>query len=593
LNYNFFHAILLSSGLATLVLTIYFFSKSGPVTKKFAWVMLTIATWAIAYSIELTQTTLEGMLWWIRVEYLGIGLLPACWIIFMIEYVGNRHWLTRANLLMIFAIPITTIVLVWTNNLHHLHYQQASVDTSGPFPLLNISTGIWYWVHTIYFYAMVIGGIVLAISKCPRGNRLYKRQTCVIIIAAIFPWIVNFLYLQGLRPLEHIDLTPYGFTLTAFLITFGLIRYKLFDLVPTARNKTIEMMHEGFLIIDDQHRILDFNDSMQKILSNDNSKAAHILGKDFFSLWPEEKISNAIRENRIKKILVKRVHHREIEYFEVSVTPFSKDQRKYDGALLLFWNVTQHELDARQLSAQAAKLEELNQLKDKLLSIISHDLRSPLASLKQMLDMMMDEIIGERDLRNLVPKLSGNLKNTTELLDNLLYWTKNQMEGITTDATLFDPGEIIQNNIALMENTAAHKDLKLQATIEDDYFAFGDRNMIDLVVRNLLSNAIKFSNKGGVIDIELKRTDEQLLISVHDQGVGIPKTNLPKLFTSLSLSTTGTHNEKGTGLGLMLCKDFVEKNGGSIWAESEPGKGTTFYFTLKHPNLEMLVEAMQ
>ncbi|HCN84965.1 MAG TPA: PAS domain-containing sensor histidine kinase, partial [Sphingobacteriaceae bacterium] len=210
LEYNVFSIVLLISGLAAFFMSVMVFQRMGGAVRWFGFTMTLIAIWAITYGFELSSTTLEQMLFWINLEYIGIALLPAIWIIFIIKFIGKDKWLTRINTILIFIPAILTLIFVWTNKWHHLHYSSVDIDTTGPFPLLKFERGIWYWIHTVYFYVLLFWGLCLMISKFRKADDIYRKQNNIILIGALGPWLVNLIYLIGIRPFEYIDLTPYA-----------------------------------------------------------------------------------------------------------------------------------------------------------------------------------------------------------------------------------------------------------------------------------------------------------------------------------------------------------------------------------------------
>lgn len=233
-----------------------------------------------------------------------------------------------------------------------------------------------------------------------------------------------------------------------------------------------------------------------------------------------------------------------------------------------------------EIAQQSNKLSEVNHLKDRLFSIIAHDLRSPFQSLIGLLNLADLGALTEEDFKHFLPELSKNVSYTSGLLDNLLYWAKSQMEEASITPVIFDVQEIADNKIGLFEKQAMAKNIVLENKIDYKISVFADKNMIDLVLRNLVANAVKFCNVGGRIIIAATQKSDFLIVSVADTGNGINDENMEKLFSNQTFTTRGTNNEKGTGLGLMLCKEFVEKNGGKIWAETTLHIGSTFYFSV-------------
>ena len=232
------------------------------------------------------------------------------------------------------------------------------------------------------------------------------------------------------------------------------------------------------------------------------------------------------------------------------------------------------------ISRQADELRELNALKDKLFSIIAHDLRSPLFSLITMLNIAKEGHFTPENFKEILDELSVNVNHTTALLENLLTWAKTQMHGVKVNPQNFDLNQLVNSRIQLLNEAAENKEIKLKNSIPDGTFVFADTDMVDIVIRNLISNAIKFCNAGDRITIWSTTGAERVTVCVEDTGKGMTSDVLQKLFGTQITSTPGTKNEKGTGLGLILCKEFVQLNGGEIWAESQHDKGSKFFFTL-------------
>ncbi|MCA4896563.1 MAG: tetratricopeptide repeat-containing sensor histidine kinase [Cytophagales bacterium] len=234
-----------------------------------------------------------------------------------------------------------------------------------------------------------------------------------------------------------------------------------------------------------------------------------------------------------------------------------------------------------EIKKRSQELEQLNQVKDKFFSIISHDLRSPINALSGILDLMAKDQISPTEFSTLNKELRLQFNHTKTLINNLLDWTLLQMDKLKIQVEKIDLHVLADNNIKLL-SSLHYKKIKITNKVTPLSFALGDSNMINLVVRNLLTNAIKFSEAGDLIEVDAKLDGENYIVSVKDSGVGISPEVQKILFEKTSgYSTRGTANEKGTGLGLILCKEFVERNGGKIWLESELGKGSRFFFTIK------------
>ncbi|MEA4840341.1 MAG: PAS domain S-box protein [Bacteroidales bacterium] len=228
------------------------------------------------------------------------------------------------------------------------------------------------------------------------------------------------------------------------------------------------------------------------------------------------------------------------------------------------------------------QLQELLVTKDKLFSIISHDLRGPIGSFMQIIELLTSDLQVNPDMQaDLLNELKDMSKNTFYLLENLLNWSRSQRSDIIYNPRSIIINELINDNISLLSPAAGQKSIRIQFESQAKQAVYADFDMINLVIRNLLSNAIKFTRTGGLITITISEKNGFIETAIVDNGVGIPQEIADKLFSDNQFHTTyGTNNEKGSGLGLILCKDFVQRNGGSISVESILEKGSKFIFTV-------------
>jgi len=250
-------------------------------------------------------------------------------------------------------------------------------------------------------------------------------------------------------------------------------------------------------------------------------------------------------------------------------------------ALSLVLNNRLHQ--ARQIQILNKRLEKVNIDKDRFISILGHDLRSPFTALLG-LSVLLKENIQEFDIdeiKNIAGDINKTAQSTFNLLEDILMWTRSQQGKIPFKPQNLSFKDICKNILETLTLNAKAKNITINCLITDHQIVFADADMIKTVLRNLVSNAIKFTNNGGIININAEQTLSNITISVSDNGIGISPNNITKLFDiSQVITTIGTAEETGTGLGLLLCKEFVEKHGGKIWVESEVGKGSDFKFAL-------------
>ena len=235
----------------------------------------------------------------------------------------------------------------------------------------------------------------------------------------------------------------------------------------------------------------------------------------------------------------------------------------------------------KKLEIQTEELGRLNNVQDRFFSIISHDLRNNMTTMKLYFDLMSNKKYKPENTEELTKQISSSVENNIDLLENLLVWASSQIKGLPLKFELLNIFELVNKNIALAASIAHQKNIHLLNLCNENDTAFADENTINLVLRNLIVNAIKFTNDEGKITVSSSVTNSKIQISITDNGVGIDKEKLDQMFTQhKNPSTQGTANEKGTGLGLLLCDDFIKQNNGTIYAKSEKGKGSVFTFEL-------------
>lgn len=240
--------------------------------------------------------------------------------------------------------------------------------------------------------------------------------------------------------------------------------------------------------------------------------------------------------------------------------------------------------DISELKDNQQKLKDLNKTKDKFFSIISHDLKAPFNTIIGFADILLkkfDTLSKEKQLKY-IDQIYKSSRGMHQLLLNLLDWARTQSGTIEVSEESFNIKEIVNNVFGILSLQADGKAISLVDNINDELMVVADKSMTNTIIQNLVANGIKFTNIGGKIQVNFELKENKVLLSIKDNGVGIPKDKIPELFTlSSSKNQPGTNDETGTGLGLLICKEFIEKMGEKMWVESVEGKGTTFYFTLK------------
>lgn len=260
---------------------------------------------------------------------------------------------------------------------------------------------------------------------------------------------------------------------------------------------------------------------------------------------------------------------------------YSRDQIEQEAARYVELN--------NQLYESERKLEELNSAKDKLFSIIGHDLKNPFITLLGFSEILVEDYneLSDDEKKEYIKTIYNTARNTQKLLENLLSWARAQSGRLQINLEPLSIKNIIKETVELVKPQAEKKNIKITVSMNSSLMVYADKNLLDTIIRNLLTNAIKFTGENGSVKIITKDEDDFVKVCVEDTGVGLSEDDVKKLFRiDVNVREIGNSTEKGTGLGLILCKEFCEKQGGKIWVESQLGKGSKFYFTVPiyHPS---------
>ena len=350
----------------------------------------------------------------------------------------------------------------------------------------------------------------------------------------------------------------------------------LYDFAPT-----------GYVTLSMEGRIIGLNFNASNMLGKERS----LLIKNVFSFFVADDTK------QIFNSFLKEISNTKIEQ-SCEVTILNKDNlQKYvyligtlskDGLCceISMIDITDRKLAEGKIIVTNNKLEQslrLNEDKDLFISVLAHDLRNPFGVLLGYADLLIKngKELSEKEFNNFLVEINRTALNTYNLLEDLLKWSRLRMGKIPFDPQRVNFTDICIDILSSLTPIAESKKIVVKCSTTEEINVIGDIDMLKAIFRNLVSNSIKFTNSNGIIKISAEHENSNITFSVSDNGIGIEPERLTKLFDMSQIHTsTGTANEKGTGLGLLLCKDFVEKHGGKIWAESEYGKGSTFYFSI-------------
>lgn len=430
-------------------------------------------------------------------------------------------------------------------------------------------------LHLYIFGLLVHIAMVIFLAEMPSGIRMIAFKTLSFTILGVYP-LATLLIGKILKDQED----------NIVLLKDLAANEREFRLLVNNMNQGMAV-HE--VIFNDEGKPFDYRFTYlnEKYEQLTGFRKENVLGKTILEVVP------TISQKTIQKysdvaLTGKAIHFesysRELKiYYEAEIYQSSENH-----FAVILADITARKLAQREIVSKNKSLEKLNVEKDKLFSIVSHDLRSPMNGILGLTGMIKDEVesFSKDHIKEIATSIHTSASSIIQLLQGLLEWSQLQRGNISYDPQTIVLVSSFQKCIKLLSETAKAKNISIISTVPDTICVFADNHMLESVIRNLISNAIKFTPKGGQIAISTSETElYTLVISVKDDGIGMNEAILDKLFSlSAKINRKGTEGELSSGLGLILCKELIEKHGGNIWAESEEGKGSTFHFTVPRSN---------
>jgi signal transduction histidine kinase len=582
MKYNLYLSALLIAATCCSLLMAYLSWKRRelPISITFGLGMLCGSFYTLGYAFEIVSTNLEEIRFWLKIEYIGIPFGSALWLIMVLQYTGRQALIRKWFVALLMVIPLVVFAAHYTNEWHHLFYKSMSINDSEGFPLVSLVKGPLYALHVTYAYSFFLIGMGLMIPMFRNATSRMKKQIALMMIGSFGPYGSTLINLSGLFHIP-IDLSPFGFVFSGVFYMWGIYQFDMLRLAPLALQKVFESMQDAVIVMDLDNTISSYNQSASYIIEGlDKKKSVGQPAALLFSRYP--RLLDRIRLEPSSENKVQLADQADGKFYNIHMSFIYDRHQKPVGKILLLSDVTETVLTEERLRDNATQLSELNTFKDKMFNVVAHDIRDPLAVLVNLMELMEEEIknCGE-DHDEVVHEMSQQIQNTFTLVESLLDWFRSQSGGMVFNPAIWDLSKVVQSNIHLLKIRSEGKYIKIVSDIPNGMFVYADKEMLDLIIRNLLSNALKFTASGGFIQLTAKLQEGKIIVSVSDTGEGIPLEHANTLLKeTYPISSAGTAGERGVGLGLTLCREFVRLNGGEIWFDSTPAQGTTFYFSI-------------
>jgi PAS domain S-box-containing protein len=320
-----------------------------------ALLMLAAYEWSVGYVMELGSVNLRDQIFWAKVQYLGIVSVPLLWLILSVQYTGRERWLSRRNLALLAIVPFLTLGLVWTNEFHGLIWRQIDQTTIGSSVLLDLTYGGVFWLYFAFSYVLLLAGSILIVQALVSSPELYRGQASTLLAGVLIPWVGNLLYVTGLSPFARLDLTPFAFTLSGLALAGAILRYRLLDIVPVARDTVIEGMDDGMFVLDVENRVIDVNPAAERAMGRSR---AIVVGKPMGQALPGVLVDLVQRRRAgegYAEITLGEGAERRI--YEVRISALYGRQNRLSGRLVVLHDITQRKRAEEALQRRALQLQ--------------------------------------------------------------------------------------------------------------------------------------------------------------------------------------------------------------------------------------------
>ncbi|MNI13076.1 Alginate biosynthesis sensor protein KinB [compost metagenome] len=380
-----------------------------------------------------------------------------------------------------------------------------------------------------------------------------------------------------------VDLTPFAFAISGIVYTWGILRFNLLRFTPLALTQVFDSIRDGVILLDYEDQIVSYNHAAKEVLPELGlTKHYPAFVGEVLHSHPEliERICGANHGD--ERFPFHRLEANRSRHYHCSLS-FIYDSGSPIGKMLMFNDITELKNSETRLRENANQLSELNAFKDKLFTVVAHDIRDPIALLVSLTELLGEELaVTEDEHAELFRELQGQVQSTFHLVENLLDWYRSQKGKVVFRPLSWNLKQVVRQSLLLAEAKAGMKQIQMTERIDDKLTVSADKEMLDLILRNLLSNAIKFTEIGGGIEIGAVLEGDQIVVSVRDNGAGIDE-NTAEMLRRQERFFKEPFPEDDSGnarFGLMLTSEFVKIHGGSLSFDSVAGVGTTFTFTL-------------
>ena len=555
--------------------------RGVPGSAAFSWLMMAVALWSLASAMHAVVDERDARIVIAKFQYLGVAPIGVLWLLFAGNY-SRMSWPLSSDRLLrvaVWIVPAITFLLVVTNEQHQLHWAQIETVTTTAGARLVYRAGPWYWVHVTYSYLLILIGTLMLVRGLRRFPPPYRRQTAMIIAGAVVPLIGNLLYLTS----GGVDLTPIAFTVSGACFTFGIYRYKLFGLVPIARDMVIDSMDDGVFVLDAQRRIVDLNAAAERY-TGVSMLAVGLPIEDVVSWWNEAVAeTRPITEGQPSIVKVEPGPR----YFEVKVSAVRDAQRRFVGWFVIVHDISNRRRNEAERYAFERRVQE-QQKSESLMVLaggVAHDFNNLLTGILGNADLIAITSPPESDQRRAAEAIVIGAQRAADLVSKMLAYSgggRVVAEHVDLDGLVKEMVDLLGASVA-RHCTLTYKSPGPLPLVETD------PTQIRQVVLNLIVNAAEAVDDHGVITVETgaETIDRSMLkqmtfgdqiepgpyvfIDVVDNGIGMSEHTMARMFDPF-YST----KDQGRGLGMAAVRGIVRSHRAALRVTSKENQGTRF-----------------
>jgi PAS domain S-box len=571
------------------VITFFFllkFRKSADVKFWLVW-QVAASIWAFTYAFEYAATNLETKIFWSKLSYFGIVYLATSFLFFSLAFSSNFKYLKKRYVVSLYVIATLFILSPYTNGIHHLHWKSYSINHE-----TNATSYVYgplFWLMVLFTYTQLVGGIIIIFQLFNRLSGYYKRQVLLLFISALLPLFGNFIYIFHINPLPGFDWTPFSFLITGIIIAINISQFRMFDLVPFARNKLIDIIPDAIMIVDKSMRIADCNAVFAKLI---NSTEKQVLGKSVNQLFNHR--IPLIREGLMHdefRTEISRAVEGEMQYFDLQVNSLYDYKKQQSGRLVILKDITRRVNSEEMTKAINSQLIEEIQEKEKLIQdldafshTVAHDLKGMLGAIASSSDLIRSgwDDMSKEDKMDVLDLISHSATKTTHITKELLTLASVRQQEIKPVPV--DLHSVTSEALYRLKDLIDEKNAKVNLP-EKWYSILGNNSWVEEILINYFSNALKYGGVPPEINVSVKLIAGNMVkYSVSDNGKGLSPEEIGLLFKKFS--RLGSIRVEGHGLGLSIVKRIVEKLNGEVgvYSKNIAGEGCSFYFVLPLAN---------